>query len=151
MVAKARPSRVDQKWQFRVDIEGLTVGHFNSVTGMESEVANTDYHQGGKVDPACQTPGKRTHTELVLSAGACENNELWIWYKQVSNGQIDINALRKTVEVHSLARDGETILRTRTYERAWVRKFSEDGYDASSSDNLLEQVTLVYEKVERDR
>lgn len=152
MVANATPKRIDQKWQYRVRIQDLVVGHFNQVSSLEGEVEMTEYHQGGDPDPALQTPGKRKHTDVTLSAGASESDELWTWWQQVydveGRGE-NLDVLRKKVFVDVLGRDGETVLRTHTLNRAIPKKFVAGDFDANSSDNVIEQITLAYKNLNR--
>lgn len=152
MVAQAVPKEVFQKWQYRVRVQGLVIAHFNQVSSLEAEVEMTDYHQGGDPDPALQQPGKRKHTEVTLSAGASESTELWDWWQLVYDTQArggNLDEIRKQVFLDTLARDGETVLRTQTLNRAIPKKFVAGEFDAASSDNVIEQITLAYKNLGR--
>jgi phage tail-like protein len=155
MGTTATPKRIDLKWQYAVRIEGLTVAHFTTVSGIEAEVEITPYHQAGDPDPAVQTPGKRTHSDITLGAGACESNELHQWWEQVydveGRGEQDLTRLRRTVFIDVLAKDGETVLRTFRINRAIPKKFKAAEFDAGSSDNIIEEMTLAYKNYTRDR
>ena len=106
----------------------------------------------GDPDPALQQPGKRKHTEVTLSAGASESTELWDWWQLVYDTQArggNLDEIRKQVFLDTLARDGETVLRTQTLNRAIPKKFVAGEFDAASSDNVIEQITLAYKNLGR--
>lgn len=153
MVAQATPSRIDQKWQYRVRIQNAAIGHFNQVSGLEGEVDMTDYFQGGDPDPAVQTPGRRKHTDVTLSAGSSDIDDLWTLWQEVYDAQgagKPLEQLRKKIYIDVLDRDGETVLKTHVLNRAIMKKFVAGEFDASSSDNVIEQATFAYKNLGRE-
>lgn len=153
MVANAVPQRLDQKWQYRIRIQGLSVAHFNTCSELSAEVEMTDYHQGGDQDPAVQTPGKRKHDPVTLTAGASEIDELWQLWQKIGNAngvRAKLDEIRKKVYIDTLDGDGETVLRTHILNKAIMSKFSAGSFDASSSETVIESVTFTYKNLSRE-
>lgn len=151
-MATLTPKRIEQKWQYAVRMSGLVIAHFNVVSSLEFEFDMTEYHQGGDPDPVAQTPGKRKHAPVTFSAGASEIEDLWNWAQQVADHEgrgLEIDGLRKTIFVDTLAKDGETVLKTKILNRAVPQKFVAGDFDANSSENVIEQLTVVYKNLSK--
>jgi len=152
MGATAIPSRIEQKWQYKVRVQGLEIGHFTSCSGLEGEVEMTEYHAGGDPDPALQTPAKRKHAPVTLGAGASEVTDLWDMWNRIYNAEgagESLDDLRVQVFIDVLDRDGETVLKTHVLNRAIMSKFKAGEFDGSSSDNVIEEVTFHYKNLSR--
>lgn len=153
MGANSTPSRIEQKWQFRIRMQGLAIAHFTTCSGLEGEVEMTEYHQGGDPDPALQTPGKRKHSPVTFGAGASEVDDLWVMWNKIYDAQgkgQNLDDLRIKIFVDVLDRDGESVLKTHTLNRSLMQKFSAGEFDGSSSDNVIEEVTFVYKNLGRE-
>jgi len=67
-------------FNFAVEIEGLLVGGFTEVTGLESQIEVEEYREGGVNDFVRKLPGKTTYANLVLRHGLTGLSTLWDWY-----------------------------------------------------------------------
>jgi phage tail-like protein len=75
-------------FNFAVEIEGLLVGGFSEVSGLESEVQVEDLREGGVNTFVHKLPGQTTYANLVLRHGLTAISTLWNWYYNTSQGSI---------------------------------------------------------------
>ena len=87
-VPGARPLPPYQAFNFAIEIEGLLVGGFSSVSGLESEVEVEEYREGGVNGFVHKLPGRTSHANLVLSHGLTSVSTLWNWYYNTTLGVI---------------------------------------------------------------
>ena len=76
-------------FNFLVEIEGLLVGGFSQVSGLQSEVEVHDYREGGLNDYVHRLAGPvRYPVNLVLKHGITDVPSLWLWHRDVRRGTI---------------------------------------------------------------
>lgn len=75
-------------FNFVIEIEGLLVGGFTEVTGLESEVAVQEYQEGGLNGFTHKLPGPAKSPNLILSHGLTDIDTLWNWHEHVAKGII---------------------------------------------------------------
>ena len=134
-------------FRFLVEIEGLVVGGFSEVTGLDIEVEVESYREGGLNTFAHELPGPvRYPARLVLKRGLTEADSFWRWYRDVARGQI-------------ARKNGSIVLLDRTGQEAWRWNFT-DAYPArwtgpqlraGASEVAVETVELVHRGLTRGR
>lgn len=77
-----------QTFNFAVEIEGLVVGGFTEVSGLESDVEVEEYREGGVNGFVHKLPGRTSHANLVLQHGLTSLSTLWDWYYNTTQGVI---------------------------------------------------------------
>src|SRR5262245_21656651 len=76
-------------FNFLVEIEGLVVGAFTEVAGLQVETEVEDYREGGQNGYTHKLPGPtRYPSNLVLKHGLTDAETLWEWHQQVTQGNI---------------------------------------------------------------
>jgi len=83
-----RPPEPFPAFNFAVEIEGLLVGGFTEVTGLESGIDLEPYREGGVNGYTHQLPGAATHANLVLRHGLTATSALWNWFDDTLRGVI---------------------------------------------------------------
>jgi phage tail-like protein len=74
---------------FLVEIEGLVVGGFSEVTGLQVETEVEDYREGGENGFVHRLPGPtRYPSNLTLRRGITDVDTLWAWHQEVTRGRI---------------------------------------------------------------
>jgi phage tail-like protein len=73
---------------FLVEIEGLVVGGFSKVDGLDSTIETQDYIEGGRNDYVHKVLKGTTYSPLVLSHGLTDLDTLWAWHERVRRGVI---------------------------------------------------------------
>jgi phage tail-like protein len=130
--------------KFRVEIEGVTVGAFRSVSGLESETEVIEYQDGNDL-VVRKRPGRTRYSNVVLKRGMISGNgELWNWYRAVQSGRIE----RKSVSVIVDGDDGAEKLRYNMFE-AWPCRWKGLTLDGTSQVTLTEEIEMVVERLER--
>ncbi len=77
-----------QTFNFAVEIEGLLVGGFSAVSGLDSEVEVEEYREGGVNGFVHKLPVRTSYPNLVLSHGLTSVDTLWNWYYNTTLGAI---------------------------------------------------------------
>ncbi len=75
-------------FNFALEIEGLLVGGFYEVSGLESEVQTEEYQEGGVNNFIHSLPGPVKQSNLTLKSGLTTISTLWNWYFEITQGII---------------------------------------------------------------
>jgi len=125
---------------FLVEIEGLVVGGFSEVAGLESEIEVTEYREGGLNRFQHTLPGPASYPHLVLTHGLTDIDTLWNWYDAITRGIIR----RKNGTIMLLDRRRIPVMWWE-FRNAYPVKWSGPHLKADSSAVAVEQVELVHE------
>jgi phage tail-like protein len=128
---------------FRIEIEGVTIGAFTECGGLEVEVDIVETTDGDD-HIVRKRPGRIHYANIVLTRGYVDTTELWDWMKKVLDGTVE----RKAGSVILLDDAHGEISRYNFFE-AWPCRwrgfeFNRDGVGAS-----VEELEIAVEKVER--
>jgi phage tail-like protein len=83
-----RPVEPFTTFNFAVEIEGLLVGGFTEVSGLESQIEMEPYREGGVNGFVHQLPGSVSHSNVVLRHGLTATSALWNWYDNTVRGVV---------------------------------------------------------------
>ena len=75
-------------YNFKVEINGVTVAAFTEVSGLESVTEVVETSDGDGL-PIRKRPGRTTYSNIVLSRGYINTDELWLWRKAVADGMVE--------------------------------------------------------------
>ena len=130
-------------YNFKVEIEGVTVGAFTEVGGLEvvAEVLETS---DGNDLLVRKRPGRTTYTNIVLRRGFTNTDELWNWLKKVIDGQVE----RRSGSIVICDDVGDEIMRYNFFE-AWPCRWKTNLLSARHRGTLIEEIEIVTEKIER--
>ncbi len=84
-----------QSFSFLVEIQGLIVGGFSEVSGIQAEVEVEEIREGGVNDHVHRLPKSTKYPNVVFKRGITDSDALWSWHQDVINGKI----ARRTVFV----------------------------------------------------
>ncbi len=135
-----------RSYNFLLQIEGVTVGGFVSVSEIAANTEVIAYREGGGAGGVRHLPGQVDYSPVTLRYGLTQNRELWDWFRSVRDGQPD----RRNVSVIQLEPDGATEALRWNLFNAWPAQFTAGPMDALSSAVAIESVTLVFDRLERD-
>ena len=130
-------------FNFRVEIEGLDVGGFRSVEGLQVKVESITYHQS-KVRMPLKRPGRPEVGNIRLIKGYVNSDLLWRWCEQIRSGKIQ----RKSGSIVLLDDAGHETCRYNFFN-AWPTQWSGFKLDGKGSEVLVEELELVVEHIER--
>ncbi len=138
-----RPHDHIGQFNFKVEIEGVTVGAFRNVEGLDSETEVVEYQDGDDIILR-KRPGRTKYSNLTFKRGYVNTDELWQWRKKVIEGKVE----RKSGSVILCADDGSEIMRYNFFE-AWPCKWKGFSLDGKGNDVTVEEVEMAVEKIER--
>lgn len=84
------PLRLDPwtTFNFVVELDGLLVGAFSRVEGLEASIQVEDFYEGGRNDAARRLLGHTTWQNLALVRGMTELDPMWSWFEATARGDI---------------------------------------------------------------
>jgi phage tail-like protein len=130
-------------YNFKVEIEGVTVGAFRNVEGLDSETEIIEFQDGDDI-VLRKRPGRTKYSNVSLKRGYINTDELWTWRKKVIDGVVE----RKSGSIILCADDGTEVMRYNFYE-GWPCKWKGFTLDGKGTDVNVEEMELAVEKIER--
>lgn len=130
-------SRPKGKFRFTVEISGLTVAHFQNVSGLSHEIEVFTHQEGGVNDRTHKLPTQGSYPNLVLKAGYAVDDTLERWHRGFPGSG------RKNVTVSLLGDDGK-VARSWSFRDAWPVKWEGPELDASQSQLAMQTVELAH-------
>lgn len=142
-------------FNFIVEFEGLIVGGFSEVTGLEVETEVHSFREGGMNERKHELPGPSHYpSRLVLKHGLTDVSTLWTWHQDVVGGPVR----REEVVERRIERQNGTIYlldRLRLPAMWWdVKnacpvKWSGPELKADSGTLAVETLELIHEGITR--
>lgn len=139
--------RVDpfRGYNFKLEIQGVTEGHFTDCTGMGVRVGVLTYREGGTSAVTRKLPGPVEYADVTLSYGVTVSRQLWDWLMSAVEGTVQ----RKNVSVVLLDPDGVTEVLRWDLIDAWPCCWRGAPLDALNRQIAVESLTLAVESVQR--
>ena len=132
---------------FLVEIEGLVVGGFTKVSGLEYEVQYETVREGGVNDRVHRLPSHVEYPQrLVLEHGITDKDTLWDWHHDIAAGVIK----RRNGSVFLLDNQGQPVLRW-DFKGAYPVKWSGPALQADSDSVAVETIELVHNGINRGK
>ncbi|HEY0989763.1 MAG TPA: phage tail protein [Kofleriaceae bacterium] len=141
-VLGAAGKRLDpyQSVNFLVELDGLIVGGFSKVDGLESVIETQDHVEGGRNDYVHKVLKGTTYVPLVLSHGLTDIDSLWAWHERTRRGVIK----RKNGTIMLLDRERLPVMWW-NFVGALPVRWAGPAFDASSDAQVaIERVDLVH-------
>jgi phage tail-like protein len=126
-------------YRFRVEIQGLQVGGFTEISGLEREVQLEDHREGGVNDYTHKLATVTKYPNLALKRGLADAAELWQWHQDVVNGKI----VRRQISVLLVDTLGQDRWRW-VIQKAFPVKWSGGAFNATSSAVFVESVEFAH-------
>ncbi len=99
-----------QSFNFLIEIQGLIVGGFSEVSGIQVETEVEEIKEGGVNDHVHKLPKSTKYPNVAFKRGITDSDTLWKWHQDVIAGR----ATRRTVFV---------VLRDSTGNEKWRWSF----------------------------
>ena len=128
-----------QGFRFRIEIDGLIVGGFSEVSGVQAETQVEEHREGGVNYHVHRLPKETKYPNLIIKRGLTDSEALWKWHQDVVSGKIN----RKTIHVVLLNYTGEDVWRL-SVEKAYPVKWSNSDLKADSSSIAFEAIELAH-------
>jgi phage tail-like protein len=132
-------------YNFKLEIMGVTEGHFTQCDGLGIRVRSIAYREGGAAQVVRRLPGQVEYSDITLRYGLTASRELWEWFMSGVKGTVE----RKNVSIVMLASDGVTEVVRWNLVSAWVTEWRGAKLDALGQDVAIETLTVTFETLER--
>ena len=130
-------------FNFFVEIEGLLVGGFSEVTGLQVQIDVEEYQEGGRNDFTHQLRGVTQYPQkLTLKHGLTDIESMWSWFQDVAEGNIE----RKNGSIYLLDRQRLPAMWW-DFLKAYPVKWSGPELRADSSALAFESIELVHQGI----
>jgi phage tail-like protein len=139
-VPGVRPLEPFLALNFAVEIEGLLVGGFSDVSGLESNIAVEEHREGGVNSFVHKLPGATSHANLVLRHGLTAISTLWNWYDDTTRGVIS----RRNGTIMLLDRRHLPVMWW-NFRNALPVRWAGPTLNATSDEVAVEAIELVHE------
>lgn len=133
-------------FQFSVEIDGVSNAFFQEVSGLDATADVIEYRAGGDVLGPRKFPGQIKHSNLTLKRGYTDDAQLFNWFKDVINGNVE--KVRKHISVVQLNMLGAEVLRWNLFN-AFPVKYTVNSFNAKGNDLSIETLEVAYERIER--
>jgi phage tail-like protein len=134
-----------RSYNFKLDIAGVTEGHFTEVSGLGVRVTPIEYREGGNNQVVRHIPGPVDYAAVTLRFGLTSSRELWDWLMLAVQGKVE----RKNVSIIMLDSSGNNETARWNLNDAWPSEWRGAPLDAMSKEIAIESLTLVFDTLER--
>ncbi|NQY93983.1 MAG: phage tail protein [Campylobacteraceae bacterium] len=135
-------------YRYRVEIEGIEVMGFSSVSELSNETNTFSYKEGGLNNYEHKLPNGTTYANITLEHGLSLDNTLYEWREKVISGNMEEALKNGSIKVYSQ----NNLTSIWYFYGAWPSKMNISGLNASAGGSgaiLLESIELVVERFER--
>ncbi len=119
---------------FKIEIDGVIVGGFKQVSGLESETERMEHSASST---KANRPGRTKYSHIILKNGTIKSDTINAWRKAVIDGKTD----RMSGSVIYLDKDDKEIARYNFFE-AWPVKWKLSELNAGSDMRTIEELDL---------
>lgn len=123
---------------FVLDIDGIAIGAFREISGLQMEREVLEYPAGGNNDYVHKLPGRVKYPNLVLKRGITNQDELMKWFAQSR-----VLPQLKTVTV-KLVDSATVVQRVWAFNLAYPVKWIGPTLNAGSDNAATEQLEVVH-------
>lgn len=131
-------------FNFKLEIEGITVAGFSEVTGLNQESNVIDYREGQESITPRKLPGLNKFGNITLKRGISPDLSVYNWRKTVTDG--DIERRNASIVLHN--EKHEEVVRWNLVN-AWPSKYVGPDLKANANEVAIESIELTHEGVER--
>src|SRR5689334_15857441 len=89
-------------YNFKLEIQGVTEGHFTECSGLGVKVHAISYREGGNNQVVHRLPGPIEYSDVTLRYGLTSSRDLWEWLLSAVKGRVD----RRNVSIVLMDNDG---------------------------------------------
>jgi phage tail-like protein len=140
-------TRVDpfRAYNFKLEIQGVTEGHFTECRGLGIKRHAIAYREGGTSQVVHRLPGPVEYADITLRYGVTRSSEMWDWFMSTVKGKVE----RRNVSIVLVDTDGVTEVMRWNLVNAWPAEWRGALLDALSHEAAIESLALVFETLER--
>lgn len=141
----AAPVDPYRAYNFKLEIQGVTAGHFTEVSGFDISVQAIPYREAGVSQVVRQIPGQVEYGAITLRYGLTSSSELWEWFMNSVRGKVE----RRNVSIVMVGSDGVAEVMRYNLNNAWPSRWRGAALDALGREMAIESLTLAFDTLER--
>lgn len=129
---------------FGIEIDGVTIAQFKEVTGITTMIQVIDHRENtqGGMPIQRKLPGNSSGGDITLKRGKSSDRSLWMWFKQVRDG--DIAGARRNGSIILYDYERGEVARY-NFSNGWPSKLSISNLSAPGTDVVIEECVIVHE------
>ena len=131
-------------FRFLVEIQGLIVGGFSEVSGLQAETEVEEKREGGVNDYVHKLPTITKYPNITLKRGITDSDVLWNWHQDVVKGKFK----RRTVYIILQDSEGNEEWRWE-FDDAYPVKWTGPDLKADSSTVAVEGIELAHKGIKK--
>ena len=131
---------------FLFEVDGVEIGRFMEVSGLEVSVAVEEVEEGGENSYVHKLPGRMTWPNITLKRGITQNDTLLAWLNKSSGEQFAAsgNKLARSTAAITLIGPGGGRLRAWEFDGAFPVKWKGPDFAVSSTDMAVEELEITH-------
>lgn len=131
---------------FLVEVDGVEIGRFMEISGLEVSVETEDVTEGGQNSFVHRLPGRMTWPNITLKRGITQSDGLLAWLNRSSGEQFAANGnklTRSTAAITLMGPGGER-LRAWEFDGAFPVKWTGPNFSVSATDMAIEELEITH-------
>jgi phage tail-like protein len=131
---------------FLFEVDGVDIGKFQEVNGLEVSIETEDIQEGGQNSYTHKLPGRMTWPNITLKRGITKQDSLLKWLNESSGEQFSVNGnklVRKSAAITLVDRTGKR-LRSWSFIEAYPVKWTGPSFAATSSESANEELEITH-------
>jgi phage tail-like protein len=131
---------------FLVEVDGVEIGRFMEVSGLELTIGVEEINEGGENGFVHKLPGRMSWPNLVLKRGVTQNDSLFTWVNKSSGEQFAANgnALERSTAAVTLVGAGGKRLRAWNFDGAFPVSWKGPTFSTDSNDMAVEELEIAH-------
>lgn len=131
---------------FIFEVDGVEIGVFSEVSGLEVRVEVATYNEGGENGFIHQLPGRMTWPNIVLKRGVCDSDALFAWVSKTAGSGFSSNNNKLTRSTGAITAIGSDKSRLRAWnlQGVFAVRWTGPRFNSSSNEPLNEELELAH-------
>jgi phage tail-like protein len=132
--------------QFRFKVDGVEIGRFAEVTGLQVDIEVATWQEGGENGYIHQFPGRIKWPNIVLKRGFVNNDALFEWAMASSGEKFAANGsklTRRGGEITSLG-SNDKVLRSWAFKECFAVRWNGPSFNVTGNDPLVEEIEIAH-------
>lgn len=142
-MAEAHLDIYNQKYRFKVTIDGVDAVNFREVEGLGVQLDVIELYEGGDNTHHHKLIGGTRFTNIVLRRGTTDSKALFEWVKKTLSGTIE----RKNGSIEALDQKGDPVVRW-DFKNAWPCRYEGPTFRGADSEVAFELIELAHDGFE---
>ena len=134
--------------RFLFEVDGVEIGIFSEVSGLELSVDVVTYEEGGENGYVHKLPGRMKWPNIVLSRGITDSDALFEWVRKSSGDDFAANGnklTRCTGAITVMGTTGDERLRAWELADAFAVRWTGPRLEVGGNDHLKEELEIAHQ------